>query len=347
QSPSFQQNEPSWEDIFNTVEMYVHQEKTNSQINLGYSQLSPPKPTPNPQEKEKEELISTVKEQQRCRSESESEVNHNRNHNFAIRTPTPDHLEKFAKIENYARTYKQTQDSEVKNPSKIEKKLQELILTQQSHDQSWLCGDDMNKVIEKWQKSELQKNTTFWVCSSDAFPFFISTESDETLLKRFKQFGPRNMSSNEVSKELKYLLMPINFPNEHWSLMLLKLKDRQFFYFDSLDWNFFELPGGNKGYRNLLKLASLTSPTKERKSNSEDLQPERNFYPVTVPQQRNSYDCGYLVLTMIEKIIQNSSLVEDLCPTYPKWPLKLWFGCETEAKRMRQVVKEVKGGSGS
>jgi len=139
-----------------------------------------------------------------------------------------------------------------------------------------------------------------------------------------------------VNNAEQWGLLPINYPGEHWALLLWQRKEGRLFYLDSLAYeldNFLGAPSRKKACNLLLK---ISEGSKER--NPPEFKLEQRIRKVKVPKQNNSNDCGPLVLATIQTIIRNYTkylkvLNFDNC----SFLLSNMYKCEDEAKKIRNL----------
>jgi len=142
------------------------------------------------------------------------------------------------------------------------------------------------------------------------------------------------LTASGLNVDAEYALMPVNYTENHWALLLWKVAEGQFFYFDSFGLTaekalFPDVQGSHKACKFLIEHFSKEKEVKRRVK----------VYNVNVPIQTNKEDCGPLVLVMMERLIENKGeAIKNLNPENYKKSLCKWFNPADEALSVRKKL---------
>jgi hypothetical protein len=219
---------------------------------------------------------------------------------------------KISELEEDLRDVKRDLSDERRYCKKLEEKLKK----------NWLKGAQLNGIISSLGESE---NDCFRLGTTDAFTMLTLYFKDKD-----KAFLKSGLLKGETDLKKDFVLMPINYSDEHWALLLWKRAENKLFYFDSLGWRVSSVFNKIKGSKEACSML-LGMRGGDVKALTID---------VKVPRQSNGEDCGPLVLVMMEKLIQDhGKLMKELTPESSSSLLKDWFDPDIEALLMRRKVK--------
>lgn len=192
---------------------------------------------------------------------------------------------------------------------------------------NWLCDEQLNKFISELRKT----NTGANLCETHCFEFLktVKLKSKSTQKQLVKDSGLKVEGA-------EYALIPVNYSENHWALLLWKIPDGQLFYFDSFNWTAEKSLFSVEGNREACQF--LTEELSKKVGRTRKVE----IYDVKVPAQTNKEDCGPLVLVMMEKLIEDDGkIIKNLNTTNCKKLLCNWFDPADAAYFLRKKLLHI------
>ena len=183
-------------------------------------------------------------------------------------------------------------------------------------DKSWMNDIVMNDFLKT-----LKPPSNVDICSTYSAVFLSKLGEKENIKLEAKKYLKKETA--------EWIIIPVNIPNYHWNLLIYNKRKVRFYFMDSLNKN--PISDYKFNYTVLCKNICFSVGTEKTS----------DLIPIKVPKQRNDNDCGFLVVAMIEKVLQGEKFsLSDLFDTVSTLDWSQWFDPDKVGIDIRNRCKE-------